>query len=144
MISESKAAQVLYAAHENWNRRDLAALLDLFDDDMIYWSNVWSNADAERSATIRHGKAEFLAFLDGMQHMEGLSVPHSFRFADGLASANVEFYLRDQHSGYSHSGTYRQVVSFRGNRILRMDEYHDAAALASFLALLHSEASSDG
>lgn len=136
-ITESKAAQILYAAHEIWNRRNLAALLDLFDDDMIYWSNV----GAAKAETILHGKAEFLAFLNGLQHMEGLSVPHSFRFKSGLAIANVEFYLRDHQSGYSHSGTFRQVLAFRDNRILRMDEYHDAAALASFLALLDSEAS---
>jgi len=136
-ISESRAAQVLYAAHEIWNRRDLAALLELFDDDMIYWSNV-GTASAE---TVLHGKADFLAFLNGLQHMEGLSVPHSFRFRDGVATANAEFYLRDHRSGYSHSGTFRQVLTFRGHRILRMDEYHDAAALSSFLALLDSEAS---
>jgi len=136
-ISESKAAQILYAAHEIWNRRDLAALLDLFDGDMIYWSNVGPT----QPGTVLRGKAEFLAFLNGLQHMEGLSVPHSFRFRNGLAIANVEFYLLDHQSGYSHAGTFRQVLTFRDNRILRMDEYHDAAALASFLALLDSEAS---
>ncbi len=136
-ISESKAARILYAAHEIWNRRDLAGLLELFDDDMIYWSNVGS----PMGETLLRGKGEFLAFLNTLQHMEGLSVPHSFRFRDGVATAHAEFYLRDRASGFSHSGTFRQVLRFRNQRIVRMDEYHDAAALVSFYTLLDSEAS---
>jgi ketosteroid isomerase-like protein len=136
-ITESKAAQILYAAHDAWNRRDIPRLLDLFDDDMIYWSNV---GDARGENTIS-GKAAFAAFLAPLQGMEGLSVPHSLRFNGDTATANVEFYLRDQKTGYSHSGTFRQVLTYRGGRILRMDEYHDAAALGSFIALLSSESS---
>lgn len=136
-ISESKAAELLYAAHEAWNKRDIAALLRLFDDDMTYWNNLGS-ADG---ATLLRGKEEFVAFLAGLEGMEGLSVPHSFRFSDGIATASVEFYLRDRRTGHSHSGTFRQVLRFRNDRILRMDEFHDAGALGSFLALLGSESS---
>lgn len=134
-VSELKAAEVLYAAHEAWNKRDIPALLALFDDDMTYWSNLGS-PDHE---TLLHGKTAFALFLSPLQAMEGLSAPHSFRFKDGVASASVEFYLRDQTTGHSHSGTFRQVLHFCGNRILRMEEYHDAAALGSFIALLISE-----
>lgn len=132
-ITESQAFRILYAAHDAWNHRDIAALVALFDDDMIYWSNVGQNTVS--------GKPAFEAFLAPMQTMEGLSVPHSLRFNGITATANVEFYLRDQRTGYSHSGTFRQVLSFSGAHILRMDEYHDAGALGSFIALLSSESS---
>jgi ketosteroid isomerase-like protein len=136
-ISEAKAAEILYAAHEAWNRRDLAGLLQLFDDAMTYWSNV----GGQHGGTAIEGKPAFLDFLDPLKDMEGLSVPHSLRFRDGTISASVEFYLRDRPTGHSHSGTFRQVLSFRGGRILRMEEFHDAAALSSFMALLGSESS---
>lgn len=136
-ISESEAAQLLYAAHAAWNKRDISGLLLLFDDEMIYWSNLGS----PEGETLLHGKDAFRSFLEPLQQMEGFSVPHSFRFNDGVATAGVEFYLKDRTTGYSHSGTFRQVLTYRNRRILRMDEYHDAAALASFMALLISESS---
>jgi ketosteroid isomerase-like protein len=136
-ISESDAEQILYAAHEAWNRRDLNGLLDLFEDDMTYWSNVAS----PQGETILHGKRAFEGFLEPLKEMEGLSVPHSFRFKDGAAAASVEFYLRDCRTGHAHSGTFRQVLTFRNGRILRMDEYHDAPALSSFMALVSDESS---
>ncbi|MEI9901124.1 MAG: nuclear transport factor 2 family protein [Hyphomicrobium sp.] len=136
-ISESQAVKVLYAAHEAWNKRDFNGLLELFDDNMIYWSTLGS----DRSQTEIRGKPEFRTFLAAWQGMEGLSVPHSVRFKDGVASASVEFYVRDLRTGHAHSGTFRQVLTFRDGRILRMDEYHDAAAFGSFLALLNSESS---
>jgi len=138
-ISESKAAEVLYAAHDAWNKRDIPALLDLFDEDMTYWSSLASAGHGHE--TVLHGKAAFEGFLVPFRKLEGLAVPHSFRFKDGVATASVEFYVRDQATGHSHSGTFRQVLRFRGDRILRMEEYHDAARLASFLALLSSESS---
>lgn len=136
-ISESKASELLYAAHAAWNKRDLAGLLHLFDDDMTYWSNLGS----PHEPTLLRGKQEFASFLSGLESMEGLSVPHSFRFSDGIATTNVEFYLRDRRTGHSHSGTFRQVLRFRNDRILRMEEFHDAGALGSFLALLSSGSS---
>jgi ketosteroid isomerase-like protein len=136
-VSEFKAAAMLHAAHEAWNKRDIEALLELFDDDMTYWSNLGS----PNGETLIQGKPAFEAFLAPLKDMEGLSVPHSFRFKDGIAAANVEFYLRDRRTGHSHSGTFRQMLTFRNGRILRMNEFHDAAVLGSFLALLSSEPS---
>lgn len=134
-ISESEAARILYAAHEAWNRRDLKALLELFDDEMVYWNNVAT----PQGDTIVQGKPAFESFLASLAEMDGLSVPQGVKFKDGVASASVEFYLRDRRTGYSHSGTFRQVLQFRNGRILRMDEFHDAPALSTFMALLSNE-----
>ncbi len=136
-ISDSDAAELLYAAHEAWNKRDIARLLDLFDDEMTYWSNVGSPG----GQTLIRGKRDFVEFLSRLQDMQGLSVPHSLRFKDGTASASVEFYLKHLRTGYSHSGTFRQKLTFRDGRILRMDEFHDAPALETFLALLSGASS---
>jgi ketosteroid isomerase-like protein len=134
-IAESDAAKILYEAHEAWNRRDLSGLLGLFEDDMTYWSNVGT----PEGETTLHGKAAFENFLAPMLGMEGLSVPRALRFKDDAVTASVEFYLRDLHTGHSHSGTFRQVLKFRQGRIHRIEEYHDAPALTSFMALLNNE-----
>jgi len=131
-----KASEVVYAAHAAWNERAFAALLNLFVDDLVYWSNMGAHGE-----TLVRGKPAFGSFLAPMAGMEGLSVPHSLRFKNDVATASVEFYLRDPRSGHSHAGTFRQVLTFRGERILRMDEYHDAAALGTFIALLTSKPS---
>lgn len=136
-ISESKAASVVYAAHEAWNRRDLPGLSDLLDEDFTYWNNVGS----PHGRPLIHGKAAYIRFLAPLAEMEGLSVPHSSRFKDGVATTSVEFYARDRRTGHSHSGTFRQVLHFRDGKILRVEEYHDAPALASYVALLSSELS---
>jgi ketosteroid isomerase-like protein len=73
--------------------------------------------------------------------MEGLSVPQGFKLVDGIGRARVEFYLRDRRSGHSHSGTFSQALHYRDGRISRMEEYHDAAALAAFMSLLKGGAS---
>jgi hypothetical protein len=102
---------------------------------MTYWNNV---ATPQGDTTL-HGKAAFTSFLAPLVDMEGLSVPEGIRFKDGVATASVEFYLRHLKTGHSHSGTFRQVLKFRNGRILRMEEYHDAPALASFMALLSNQ-----
>lgn len=134
-ITEAEAARVLYAAHEAWNRRDLKALLELFEDEMVYWNNV-PTPDGD---TLVQGKPAFESFLTPLLELDGLSVPQGVKFKDGVATASVEFYLRDHKTGYSHSGTFRQVLRFRNGRILRMEEFHDAPALSTFMALLSNE-----
>lgn len=135
--TESEAVELLHAAHEAWNKRDVARLLDLFVDDMTYWSNV----GGLQGPTIIPGKPAFQQYVAGLENMEGLSVPHSFKFKDGIGSASVEFFLRDRRTGHSHSGTFRQVLYYRDNKILRIEEYHDAAALAAFMNLLNAKTS---
>jgi ketosteroid isomerase-like protein len=132
MISASDAEMLLYATHEAWNHRDIDRLLSLFVDDMTYWSNV----DADGGETIITGKPDFIQFLGDLHQMQGLSVPHSFKFKDGVGTASVEFYLRDLRSGYAHSGTFRQMLRYRDGRVLRMEEYHDAPALHAYMQLL--------
>jgi hypothetical protein len=135
MISASDAEVLMYAAHEAWNHRDIERLLTLFVDDMTYWSNFGANG----GETLISGQRAFREFLAGLQQMHGLSVPHGFKFKDGVGMASVEFYLCDVRSGHSHSGTFRQKLHYRGRRIERMEEYHDAAALQAYLQLLGSK-----
>ena len=133
-ISEDRARELLYGVHEAWNKRDIEALLALYvDDGMTFWANVGGPDGGPLTIS---DKPTFRAHLDAVKDFECLSVPQSVRFEDGLGRASVEFYIRDPSSGLQHAATYRQIASYRDGLILRMEEYHDAKALAAFMSLL--------
>jgi ketosteroid isomerase-like protein len=132
-ITAERARELLYAVHDAWNARDLERLTSLFVDDMIYWTNL---GGPDGGALTIAGKDAFIVRLEAWRDTECVSVPDHFRFAAGLGRASVEFYARDPETGHKHAATYRQVVSYRGDKILRIEQYHDAPALAAFLKLV--------
>lgn len=131
-VTAERARELLYAAHDAWNVRDTERLVSLFVDDMTYWSNAGGPDGGE--LTIR-GKDAFRKQLRAWSGSESISVPQHFRFDNGLGRASIEFYVRDSESGHKYVGTYRQIATYRDNKILRFDIYHDASALAAFLEL---------
>jgi ketosteroid isomerase-like protein len=132
-IKAERARELLYALHDAWNARDIERLIACYVDDMTYWANF---GGPDGGALTIAGKDAFRAHLRALSGIECISVPHHFRFADGLGRASVEFYIRDPGTGHKHAATYRQIASYRDDKILRLEEYHDAKALAAFLDLV--------
>jgi ketosteroid isomerase-like protein len=133
------AREILDATHAAWSKGDVAGMLEWFVDDMTYWSNTGS---PDGSPMINHGKVAQLAFLKPVHEIaESVSVTEHFQFSHGIGRAQVEAYIRHKQTGLVLSGTYRQIVTYRGDKILRLDEYHDAAKMAAFWRLVTSEAS---
>jgi ketosteroid isomerase-like protein len=128
-----RARELLYALHDAWNARDLERLISNYVDDMTYWSNVGGPGGGALSIG---GKDAFRTYLQATSGMESISVPHNFRFTGGLGRAGVEFYVRDAKTGHKHTGTYRQVASYRDDKILRLETYHDAKALTAYCELI--------
>ena len=56
-----------------------------------------------------------------------------------IARAQIDTYVRHRRTGHVLAGSYRQVVTYRGNEIWRIEEYHDAAKMAAFWRLVASE-----
>lgn len=139
-ISEALARQLLYAAHEAWNRRDIDFLIDLYVDDLTYWSNFGGSPNGGE-ITIT-GKAALRTHVMAFAHFDCLSVPERFRFENGRGHVDAEFYMRDRKTGLTHAAMYRQIVTYRNAKILRLEEYHDASAFAAFLAMVQSRDSS--
>ena len=132
-VSEGKARELLYAAHAAWNSRDIDALLDLYVDDLTYYSNY---GDPHGGPFSLAGKAALRSYVTPIAQLECLSVPERFTFRNGRGYATAEFYMRHRISGLMHAGAFRQIVSYRDNKILRLEEYHDAPALAAFWAMV--------
>jgi ketosteroid isomerase-like protein len=140
-ISERRARELLYAAHDAFNRRDIDGLLDLYADDITYWSNF---GGPDGGPLTIHGREHMRAFLMQWSALQSLSVPDKFRFENGLGYASAEFFMKDLKTGHDHSALFRQVVSYRDNRILRIEEYHDGQALMAFIAMLGTDEPSKG
>jgi hypothetical protein len=105
--------------------RDFESLLTLYVDDLTYWSNF---GGPDGGPNVVRGKPALLTHLIAYGTMDSLSVPENFRLVNGLGHATSSFYMRHPKTGLAHSGVYRQVASYRDNKILRLEELHDAAA----------------
>jgi ketosteroid isomerase-like protein len=132
-VTEEQARQVVFSIHDAWNRRDLERMLSFYVEDLTFYANL--GGPNGNGLTIA-GKENFRESIQRWSRLECLSVPQLFRFESGVARTSVEFFIRDPESGQSHSSTYRQFATFRDSKILRMEEYHDAAALMAFMSLL--------
>ena len=132
-ITSRRARELLYAAHDAWNDRDIDRLLALYHEDMSFWANI---GGADGTPLVIEGKSAFRRQLLKWAEMEGASEPQSFRFENGVGRANVEFYIHDLETGHRHVLTFRQVATYRADKIFRLEEYHDAPTLAAFNALV--------
>lgn len=131
------ARDVVDGTHAAWSNGDIERLLSFYTDDLTYWCNAGS---IEGTPYILHGKPAFRTFLHSIHAVaESGSVTEYFHFEDGVARTSVECYLLHRRTGLVLSGSFRQVMTFRGRRIVRLEDYHDAAKMAAFWRLVTCE-----
>lgn len=139
MLSETNARSLLDAVHAAWSRRDLDALLSLYDDDLTYWCNV---GGADGGPHVLQGKAEFRTALERfLINAEAVSKVLSFVLHDPYSNhpvgkASIHHRVVHVPSGHVLDGTFRQIVTFRSGKVLRLDEYHDEARMKAFWQLV--------
>lgn len=137
MFNEDHARQTLEAAHAAWSRGDLDGILFAYTDDLVYWSNTGGSDGGPLKIV---GKAAFGAFLRTVLEVaESVSVLEYFRYADNVARARVECYIRHRQTGHVLTASYRKVVTYRDNKIARVDAFHDAAKMDTFWRLIAGE-----
>ena len=136
-MDEQAARSVVDAAYRAWSNGDIEMLLAQYVDDLTYWSNVGGSDD---NPLVIVGKPLFRSFVEAIaQTMDSASVLEQFTLRDGIGHGRIEFYVRHKRTGHVLSGAYRQVTTFRDGRILRVEQYHDAARTAAFYRLLSEE-----
>ena len=134
------AKSILEAAHAAWSKGDIEGVLNCYVDDLTYWCNT---GGPDSGPLLIEGKEDFRAFLLSMQGTEGHSVVEYFRFSDGIGRAQINAVIRHKLTGHRLAGSYRQVVTYRGNRIARLEEYYDAARMAAFWRLIAGQSIDD-
>jgi ketosteroid isomerase-like protein len=139
MFSEDSARELIDKAHAIWSSRNVDELLTLYDDDLTYWCNV---GGPDGGPHVLRGKAAFKAALDAfLVSAECVSKVQSFVLHDPFSPDPVgkaTVYHRVVHVPTRNvlEGTFRQIVTFRQGKILRLDEYHDEARMKAFWQLV--------
>lgn len=127
------ARQIVENAHALWETGDLAAVLSLYVDDCVYCSNT---GGLEGTPFIIEGKCAFRDYLAPiLRANQTVSTVINFSYSAGIGRARIAIFIKHRATGHEITSTYRQIVTFRGNMIARIDEYHDVARLSSFWRL---------
>jgi ketosteroid isomerase-like protein len=132
---DSQAArEVLDATHDAWCKGEIERLLSHYVEDLVYWCNAGS---LDGTPYIIEGKPALRTFLRSIASVaESASVTEHFQFEDGIGRSKVEAYIRHRRTGHVLSGSFRQVITYRGRKIAKMEEFHDAAKMAAFWRLV--------
>lgn len=140
-LDEHTARSVLDAAHDAWCKGEIERLLSYYVDDCTYWCNAGS---LDGTPFVVEGKQAYRTFLRSITSVaESASVIEHFQFEDGVARAKIEAYIRHLRTGHVLAGSYRQIVTYRGRKIVKCEEYHDAAKMAAFWRLVTSDETAD-
>ncbi|KAB2941577.1 MAG: hypothetical protein K8F92_11320 [Hyphomicrobium sp.] len=129
---------ILDSSHAAWSRGDIEGVLSNYVDDLTYYCNTGGPDGGPLSIV---GKQALRHMLQPIADVaESVSVSEYFRFSDGIGRAKIECYIRHKTTHHTLVGSYRQLVTYRGNRIARMEEFHDAAKMIAFWRMISGEA----
>lgn len=134
LLSEESALAILSAAHSAWSRGDVDGVLRWYADNAVYSCN---GGGPEGTPLILHGRDQMRAFLAPVAEVaESMSVIERYAFADNVLRTMCRCFIRHRMSGLTLTGTYRQVATFSGANIVKLEEFHDAARMAAFWRLV--------
>lgn len=141
-IDLSELQRLVEEAHDAWSDADLDRLLEYFSADFEYQINAGTEDGSPVELKGREKFAEFWRPL--ARDMDTRTIPGPLLLRGDVARLQVQFWLRHHSTGFGLSGSYRQLLTFRGGLICRIEEYHEAAKLNSFWALVASETAKAG
>jgi ketosteroid isomerase-like protein len=137
-LDEHRARMILESSHAAWSRGDVEGVLRHYADDLSYHCNT---GGPDGGPLVIEGKQSLRNFLRAIVDVaESVSVPEYFRYSDGIGRSKIECYIRHKTTHHSLVGSYRQLVTYRDNRIARTEEFHDAAKMIAFWKMISGEA----
>ncbi len=137
-LDEHRARMILESSHAAWSRGDVEGVLSHYADDLSYYCNT---GGPDGGPLAIEGKQALRQMLRAVVDVaESVSVPEYFRYSDGVGRSMIECYIRHKTTHHTLVGSYRQLVTYRGNRIARTEEFHDAAKMMAFWKMISGEA----
>jgi ketosteroid isomerase-like protein len=137
-IDEHRARLILNQTHAAWSRGDIEGVLSQYVDDLTYFCNT---GGPDGGPLLITGKGALRDMLRSIVDVaESVSVPEYFRLADGVGRSTIECYIRHRTTRHVLVGSYRQLITYRGDRIERLEEFHDAAKMIAFWQMISGEA----
>ena len=134
-LDEQRARIILDLAHAAWSRGDIEGVLDHYVDDLTYCCNTGGPDGGPLLITGKDGLREMLQPI--ADTAESVSVSEYFRYQDGVGRATIECYIRHKTTRHLMVGSFRQVVTYRGDKIERMEEFHDGAKMVAFWRMIY-------
>ena len=129
---------ILNRTHAAWSRGDVEGVLACYVDDLTYFCNTGAPDGGPLLIGGKQALREMLQSIVGVA--DSVSVPEYFRIADGTGRATIDCYIRHRTTGHTLVGSYRQLITYRGDRIERLEEFHDAAKMMAFWQMISGEA----
>ena len=137
-LDEHRARMILDLAHAAWSRGDIEGVLSCYVDDLTYCCNT---GGPDGGPLLINGKDAMREMLQPIvDTAESVSVSEYFRYQDGVGRATIECYIRHKTTRHLLVGSYRQLVTYRGDKIERMEEFHDGAKMVAFWRMIYGEA----
>ena len=132
-LNYNTAKAIVEAAHAAWNAGSVEGMLEKYVDDMVYATNTGPDG----SLLMIRGKEDFRArFEPVMAIIDSRTSMQSFRFDGDAARVRFKTFVRHRQTGQEMTGSFRQLVQFRGFKICRLEDFHDAAKMAAFWRLV--------
>lgn len=134
IISFETAKAILEAAQGAWAAGSVEGVLDKYVDDLAYVSNT--GGPNGESLTINGKEALRKRFTLAMAAVDSRTKFEAFRYENGVARTRLSAVIRHRSTGHTLTCSLRQVLHFRGFRIERHEDFHDAAKMLAFWRLV--------
>lgn len=139
-LNSDTAKAIVEAAHAAWNAGSIEGMLQKYVDDLVYVTNTGPDGS---SLTIRGREAFRARFEPIMGIVEAKTTIQHFHYDGRLARVRFGAYVRHRRTGHEMTGSYRQIIEFRGFQICRLEDFHDAAKMAAFWRLVETASQPD-
>ena len=87
-----------------------------------------------------HGKQAFRdRFAPILAAVDSTTTVDGFHFQNGVARVRLSAFARHRNTGHTLTGSFRQLVCFRGFQIWTVPDFHDAAKTRAFWQMVRSD-----
>ncbi len=139
-MNNDTAKAIVEAAHAAWNAGSIEGMLQKYVEDLVYVTNTGPDGS---SLTI-YGREAFRArFEPIMDIVDAKTIVQHFQYDGSFARVRFNTYVRHRQTGLEMTGSYRQIIEFRGFKICRLEDFHDAAKMAAFWRLVETASQPD-
>lgn len=137
----AQSYETIEALYTSWAARDLPATLACLADSIEFVIHV--PVEVVPFAGETHGKdlivPRLQMILDGFDFLQYR--PLHIREDGDKFHAQVLYHFRHKQTGREIEGTMRHVGCIEGDKIVRLDEFHDGPRVAAYFELLARDAS---
>jgi len=136
----AKISNIIEALYASWSVKDLATVLDCFTDDAVFALHI--PTDVAPFAGETKGKAALASrlqeILDGFVFLDYR--PLLINEDGDTFHAQVRYHYRHKATGHEIEGTMRHIGCLQGDKVARLEEFHDTPRLRAFFELLELSA----